>query len=884
MKLKTMKLSIWLVATMVAITMVMSCTTSSDDDDSSTTSTTSANIDATEVIGSTSLASLQVGSSMSVVDSKDASANTKVSAMRIGNFAISAADFAATSDYNQDVTEVFVHERSVEALGTVNEILCMLDQAAYDEMLNQNTYIAQLDADLCKQERDDVSNSQSDAASSQGSSSSASSSSEQKNYEYWTVRSSRADEVSPQIVKLWFDMDEEMGPGDNLKQQLQAKLVILEGKSDENPYGIFTMNFISYYIDDVAGVIESDEAIIMRGILRAEKDSTGKVILKFLTNMEIAEDDGSFSMSMTQKAAIDRAADGASGSGSISDSFAVTMNGQPLADQSKSMSFNLAYNDNYFLRQDIDGNETCLDRNAFDETVWRYGLYDSTGTRLEQNSGFPIKYTDLNNNEYYGWIGYWGLWMPGEASISDGETVSKFDYGQQGDEATTTDYTVFMAQGKLIKHTKLNLTLGDIQGIPLYYWHDSTGTQYVVKYGSGAFTVESKKDNSWNDVELGVGDPTTIDLSGMQWPNLNFWSQALGGSVQVELATDGAGAECTLNDGGDPNDWSTNTYDCTVVDATNIIFYSEDVVFPDDVSGNLTLACLSDCPNPAYIAGTASSSLSGNDYYFDKSHWAYTDPDGLNNQNVAPNIGSMTEGTHYYGYTFDQAAMMLKYGADNVEWPAGTPAPTDGQDMVWTGVLFEFTQANLDLLACDWDNTRLCPWQAWNVLDVYYTWETGPNDWNKFTALKDGSNNFLEFDPPKQVKYTHTGDGYSGAVFYLDYNGFGDLHGIPGKCVSADTGEDVACEMDGEHIRWVSEFSIANGANVTDAADGTTEYVVKGLEKEQRMTSVAISSCSALSYGSFTLPAVSEWTNPAIGTKPELTDAPKVIAGEVQGN
>jgi hypothetical protein len=200
-----------------------------------------------------------------------------------------------------------------------------------------------------------------------------------------------------------------------------------------------------------------------------------------------------------------------------------------------------------------------------------------------------------------------------------------------------------------------------------------------------------------------------------------------------------------------------------------------------------------------------------------------------------------------------------------------------------SGPLFENTAENLDLLKCDWDNNT-CSWQARSNLPVYYTWETGSNNWNRLVALRSGGT-FLSFDPPLQLGYTHAAAGkYLNAKFYLEYGGFGDLHGIPGKCVDMDTGADADCSQGGpgSPIRWVPEFTIPDGSSATDALSAS--YYIKALEKEQRMRAVAASECSSLPVTSYAtqLPGLSDWSDPGIGAEPAVAGAPAVIGGVLQ--
>jgi hypothetical protein len=243
------------------------------------------------------------------------------------------------------------------------------------------------------------------------------------------------------------------------------------------------------------------------------------------------------------------------------------------------------------------------------------------------------------------------------------------------------------------------------------------------------------------------------------------------------------------------------------------------------------------------------------------------------------------------GYTFDSSKMVLQYGATNV-----TTNNEGYQFGLMSGPLFEPTPENLSLMACDWDPNQTCGWQAWDKLDEYYTWETGPNDWNKFTALEDpATGDFEVFDPPLQVKYVHywdpVGDPTNTSLFYLEYSGFGNLWGIPGHCVDQDSGAEVDC---GEGARWIPQFSIPDTdpialgpSSVTDAVNDTTIYYVKALQKEQMMKKETdLTNCEAagltIPIPSYPLPNLSEFVDPNIGDEPAISGPPKVIGGIVQ--
>jgi hypothetical protein len=644
------------------------------------------------------------------------------------------------------------------------------------------------------------------------------------------VDSSRADNSSPHIVKVWIHAED-----GGLDAMIMAKMSITEGKSSTNPYGIFTINFVEYPIMNESVVTST---ILFKGYLKAEKDtSTGKVLLKFAMSGGFSAEGNT--MTFNQKGVLDRAIDGSSGSGTtfISDTY---------GSESKSAHFDIAFNSANFRRRDANNtaDDQCFSRTSFDETVWRYGLYNSDGSRKNVNAGFPIKKDDS-----YGWIGYYGLWFPQEVTISNGDTVYKVSYGSNGE--TAVPYTVVKKGGKLRKHTKHTTTLGEIKGIPLDGWMEQSGQTFVnyrVRWDATAqafkkFQMLNQTTWMWENIT-----EAAIDLSLINFGELNFWSQAVGGQVRVPLSCSG---------------WDQNTGKpvCSApTNNTNVIYFTEDVVYPGD-SVPSTLKCFDNCPK------ATSSGIDANDPF---------------NQN------DFSPGFSGYDYTFNSAGsdMALKESGsgDPLIWSTGSNSQY--QWGVMSGPLFEPTSSNLALLACDWDPNQTCGWKAWGALNVYYTWETGPNNWNQLTSLADSNGTPLTFDAPLQVVYTHSQTDsaksdfkYNGAKFFLEYSGFGNLWGIPGKCIDPDTGADTNCS---QNARWVPEFSIPNGAEVTNSSNSTTAYHVKALEKEQRMQSVAASTCSSLTLTAYTLPNTSDWEDPNIGSEPTVTNAPAVVGGVLQ--
>ena len=791
-------------------------------------SSSSGNTDVTTTTTTTTTAApataLTVADKVSVVDAKLSGSVAAATPLKIGFFAALASGFSGTVDYNTDKTQVYVSERSAEVFNELNNILCMVSQSKYDVMLNKGDYVALVDENQCS----DKSNASSAAADSQNQSSAT----DAPDYSTFVVNSSRADNTSPQIAKVWVHLAKKPGKSDP-EMIVYVKLTITEGKSATNPYGLFHMELLGY--PATAGVPDTSQ-VQFKGVMKTEKDATGQVLLKFAE-----QNFGTYTS--VRKMSLNRSADGASGTGSAYAS-------EPNNGTMSTSSFNLAFDGNYFLRKDLSSSTTvCLDRNNFEESAWMYGLYDSAGKRVNRNSGFSVN-TKADGSGNYGFIGYWGMSIDNSVTLKNGDTLYKFDYSNN----TSTPYTVVTSGGKLKKHTKKTMTLADIKGIPLNYsvcdMNGCSNYQVVWNgtdqkfYETASMPSSCGSNCQWQT----LATPVALDLSTLQWGELNFWSQSLSGQVRVPLSN------CvqtfpTCSFGPCPPPTTT----CTApANTTNVIFFAEDIVYPTDTVP-ASFACYDNCPK------------------VDANGEAYTDMMSSGPSNTATT------------YTFDAANMVLN--DFNGKPVLMTKATTTNSWGVMSGAMFDPTPANIALLACDWNPSQTCGYKAWSALNVFYTWETGPDSWNHFSALKDASG-ILKFETPLSVKYVHhkSGSPLDGATFMLDYSGFGNLSGIPGKCVSMDTGKDVDCGP-GAAIKWVPAFLIppvqADGSFTKVTVD-TTEYLVKPLQLEQRMKENA-GGCTGLTVTSYALPDLAtDWTDPAIGTEPAVTVAPAVIGGVVQ--
>ena len=727
--------------------------------------------------------------------------------------AISVQGFAADSDYNQARIDVWVHEESTQAFNTVNEILCSIDQTGYADMKGQGNYRAQIDSDLCSSSNDDAS-SKTESSQNQSSSSNAT------EYEEWVVNSAR-EANQPHIIKVW--VMEEPQDSHDVAKIIMAKMLIYQSSSSTNPFGHFKMNFAAYLLD-ADGNADTTESPVFKGFMRTVIDSRNNdTLLQFNNSGDFGN--GSFS----EQATFRRAASGSAGGGTLS---------SPVWDESGPSSnavFNIAYDENYFSRQKGSDTAQCYSRKLFEKTVWDYSMYDNVGARVQLDSGFPIKYTS-GSDEFYGWIGYYGLWMNDEANISHGDTVYKQTYNSEG--STEEAYTVFIAGGRLVKHTKQTMTLGDLKNVPLQWW--DSGSNYRVEWNGSALNKTATLDETnWQWQEI---TPEALTFGSSDF-SFNFWSEALGGSGNFALKNPADGNPLAPSD------------------ATVVNFHVQDVVYPTDTVPS-TLLCFENCPDATSVADSTATSLTKTD-----KDW-YAD-------------GTAPSAFTYHSYTFSTTDMVLKDGGTSVVMSSANSNSPWG---FHSGILFEGTADNFIALRCQWDATDTCNFRGWDNLSTYYTWETGPEQWSKFTAIKSGGT-FAKFDPPMKVTYTHSQTDtaahdykYNGVKFQLEYSGHGNLHGIPGHCIDKDSGEETSCDS---NVRWIPEFNILPGSTVTGVTN-STEYVVKPLHVEQRMTNVDRSNCVGMGFAIYDLPAITLWEDPNIGAKPTVTDAPAVIAGELQ--
>jgi hypothetical protein len=733
---------------------------------------------------------------------------------------LGTGDFPLLSDFNLDDVREHVYDPSMEVLSTTDMILCFLAGTAYDAMVNQGLYVAQVDTGACE--------SGSDGGGDQGQSSGAGA----EEPSLFTVKCQRASDASEQVVSLWVPFG---GPGDDAAKKsiyVRAKLTVQEGVSDLDPYGKFKLDFAAV---PPGGALDQP---LMHGTLMTLDVLDGNIGFSF------HEEEGDLhaasfpagSHAEVVRANVNMLDDQSQGVARIQREWRENWGDGDSGVQTE--EYLLAFDDDSVLRGTLGEPTQCLSRTQFDTRVFRYTLYqaagDDAGVRVERTAGFNVK----TAGGAFGWAGYYGLWLPPEAAadVHSGDSVTRATWGDGDAESET--YTVLMAPGKLVRNTRQQLALPDADGESFEWWEFPPGpppggpgggpppmppTHWLLTFH--ADSGEFLKVSSWDDASQGWTDepsPAPVDLQAQ--PFLQMFSQSLGGSVSFVAGDD------------------------------HMTYFQQTFVNPGD----------------PLFAGGDDVPLFG---YVDCLKGDISAEDAQNGSVFQPNSFQLGSPHRYLLRHSDMTVYLDEAGNQSnlVPCTLAAGAQPQGGPFQWgmrTGPLLPDTAGLQDVF------------QIWNQ-DVFYTWETGANSWNKLTTLLDDQGAPVVFDPPLQFTYEHSvendADGdptCAGKKFLLQYNGPGDLFGIPMDPVDLDG--------DGSPDRWYPQFSIADGALMGPTG---VEYVVKAIEKELTLKGADASLCADQTVGpvaGLPLPDGSEYDAPDIGPKPVLDEPPAVIDGVVQ--
>ena len=707
-------------------------------------------------------------------------------------------DFAPDCDYNTDASREHVWDPAIKPIATINEILCYMSQTGAAEMVNTGPYNAQLDEARCQTGSDPSSSSEGQSSGGNGVQPSI-----------WVVDSTRADNDSPQLVDIWVPNDNQGGAG-----HIYVQCTINAGPTTANPYGDFFMNFAG--IPDVGGDIDNPNEW---GTLSTTDASGAQTGFSFYqshgdVNQVPAQGEGAETTAVTVQFNADQTA----GQARLSRLYRYN---DPMGGDTgiQSEEFLLDVAGDEVLRQLGNDVPQCYSRTQFNYNTYRYNLYEldgaNAGQRVELNSGFPIR-----KNGYYGWLGYWGVWMPPAADLQNGDIVERVEYGS----ATVSNYTIVQAPGKLIKFTRNQLLLVDGEGQTFDWWSFNGGQpeRFQVELTGSVFMKVAEWDDQgqvWEPLLV----PEQIDTASLGF--LNMYSQSLGGPVGY---VDG--------------DTSLTYFAQEFINGSSTLF---DLA----VAGDVALYGYTQCLDSAITGAEAEMG----DVFLADSYDVNTP----------------------YLFQFSQASLTLYQDVNGDGSLLTQVGLADGEAPAFGPFTWGLRSGPLVTDPSGLVNT----WDLWNQ-SVFYQYETGPNAWNQYTTAMDDQGAFVVFDSPLQFSYRHAtandanGDStYDDQTFQLNYGGVGNLWGLP------SVGSDF--DGDGDDDRFFPACSLVDGTELT--ANGVT-YVVRAIESELTLLEVlgGCGTLDTANAAGLTLPTAADYTTPNIGPKPVVNAPPAVIEGVVQ--
>ncbi len=855
-----------------------------------------------------SIEGLSMPEAVSVVSSSTEVAGLRISAMKrllkMIPQQVEVSSFnSSTTEYSTDEVHTYVWDESMESLEIINEIMCYIGQTGYKEMVNQDPYLALINGDECRKSGNE--SSQNDQSSGSNATS----------YETWTVSSTRASSTADQIVNIWFsEVDERTGEPDGY---MRVQTIVSEGVSDEKPFGEFTLNFEMY---------DDEDANTGGGVLKTTTPPAGSpdgavAFMFYESGTESENMGGGPEVEIDHTTQIKVVFDDADGNTGVAVAKRImAFEGDDLLEgdaldwfESENKAYDIAFDGTHFYTAVFEDraadtlvvdSQSCMNRSEFDTQVWNYNLYykvgDNAGARVSIDSGFPFK-AEVDGEPVFGHIGYWGIWVDYGVNVSDITTLVRENFGPggTGDEAPE-EYTLVQAPGKMIKSTKTAVDLADIEGMSLGWWpwippectdensdleepcegveQISEGTEYVVEYTSdselsgndtaasdapGFYVVGTR---SWGDSGQVINNDDPAFKISLPW--LNFWSQQLGGSVSYPF----------VDDEGAKDETKATIFVESFVNGADSAFGSASAI---------TLNCFQECLK-GEISQAEIDQAEGATPFYDSIEqvWDEFGP-------VAPTEAAAV-------YSFDKATLTLTvtggasvpeedYGKVVRLGTAASPITPGSNSQYNWGIQSQAMLTSIVGLETVWD--------TWNA-DVSYRWETGANSWNIYSAVKDADGDYVQFQAPIQMLYKHddandinweTGaqTEQHNATYMLEYGGEGQLWGLPwdNGCDEGEGGEGgEGGECSG---RWGNTFSLKDATTLTD---GTTYYVVKGIQREQSMIEDDIAECDTLASAvdvDLELPTSADVDGitqdmASYANKPVVTDAPAVIEGEVQ--
>ena len=655
----------------------------------------------------------------------------KTSESSDASFASSAAFSDTGSDYAKHFTDTWLNN-NMDVLDTINVVLQIINDSGYKDFVNKGPYRAL----IVPPGGDDNKSSGSDSSGSKV-----------EKLTPMTVNITRADfENSPMNIDFWIDLKEDGGPNGELDLNVKGHIEVSKSANDTSlPWGVFTF--------DVEGSADFGEeigvlAMFQMGIKTIE-NADGLAEMEFIDTNTFPEPgmDGPTEL-ITNAISIHVIANKDLTAGNMK-----LMNTHGSDTSHSYVTFN---QDFYIQGNSVEKDEYSKKFSDLKQTAFDYAIFNKeTGAALNLNAGMPFRTADGK----FGYAGNWGIWAESQNLIVDGAQITS-----EGSNPVT--YTVVSKNGKLVKHSQVSKTLGDISGLPLYMWNDIEQNDKVIKWNSASNVFEQvgtmgdDGDGNWALTAFELSDYVTLTTGNTdQWDGT--WVESLRTYLEIGRYINGG---------------------VSLSDSTAIQYYVESTVKPGDT-----------VPSPLYTLEWVPD-------------FKVANADALMAQEDAHYSCWDTSTCLSSPLTFDTNNYTLKNDATEIVSPDKSVLDLSESRYIW-GV-------HLNGLVAATDGES-------HGLDTFYSWNTGGNDWNKFTSIKDAVGSMVAFDQPIRMTYKHL------ATNDRNY-----------AMASRDESRDdmlYQIEYDGTNLSipwfynptiddWEPQINLKDGAILTD---GTTKYVVK---------------------------------------------------------
>ena len=656
----------------------------------------------------------------------------KTSESSDASFASLAAFGDTGTDYAKHPTDTWLNN-DMEALDTINIVLQIISDSGYKDFVNKGPYKALIVPPGGDENK---------------SSGSDSSGSKVEKLTPMTVNITRADfENSPMKIDFWFDLKDD-GPNGEIDMNIKGHIEVSKSANDITlPWGVFTF--------DVEGSVDYGGAIgvltVFQMGLETIENSDGLAEMEFIDTSTFLEPAGMGAgfEPVTNANSIHVVASKDLSAGNL-----ILTNTYKSDTSASYVTFN---QDFYIQGNSVDIEEYSKKFSDLKQTAFDYAIFnEETGAALNLNAGMPFRTADGK----FGYAGNWGIWAESQNLIVDGAQITS-----EGSNPVT--YTVVSKNGKLVKHSKVSKTLGDIAGLPLYMWDYKESNDKVIKWNSASSvfqqvgTMGDDGFGNWVLTEFEPSDYVTLTTGNTdQWDGT--WVESLRTYLEVGRYINGG---------------------VSLSDSTAIQYYVESTVKPGDT-----------VPSPLYTLEWVPD-------------FKVANADALMAQEDAHYSCWDTSTCLSSPLTFDTNNYTLKNDATEIVSPDKSVLDLSESRYIW-GV-------HLNGLVAATDGES-------HGLDTFYSWNTGGNDWNKFTSIKDAVGSMVAFDQPIRMTYKHlaTNDrNYAMAsrdesrddmLYQIEYDG---------------TNLSIPWFYNPTIDEWEPQINLKDGAILTD---GTMEYVVKG--------------------------------------------------------